>query len=184
MTDDELLAVAGFAFFPFATAALGPDASPGGDRFEVGLWLAPPTAADRDALVLRLPVGAAAGVVCRPASGPDHPDIVPCVAAATRAYLVPLLVDLVAGLDPVEAALDRDVAALGGTVGELLDGVLLTRPARGRPVPPRPRGARGRPICWTACSSWPSASPSGSPRPSALPRCSPSPCRCSSSRMA
>ena len=83
--------------------------------------------------MLRLPVGAAAGVVCRPASGPDHPDIVPCVAAATRAYLVPLLVDLVAGLDAVEAALDRDVAALGGTLGELLDGVLLARPAPSEP---------------------------------------------------
>ena len=133
VVDAALLAVGGFAFFPFAAAALGPDASPGGDRFEVGLWLAPPAAADRDALVLRLPVGAPAGVVCRPAAGPDHPDIVPCVAAAVRTYLVPLLVDLVAGLGTVEAALDRSVAALGGTLGELLDGVVLTRPVPAGP---------------------------------------------------
>ena len=38
-----------------------------------------------------------------------------------------------AGLDTVEAALDRSVAALGGTLGELLDGVVLTRPVPAGP---------------------------------------------------
>jgi hypothetical protein len=126
--DDELLAVGGFSFFPFAAALFGPDAPGTGDRFEVGLWLAPPAAADRDALVLRLPVGATASVVCRPSTGPEHTDLVPCVEAAARSYVVPLLVDLVVGLDPVEAALDRNVPILGGTLGELLDGVVLIRP--------------------------------------------------------
>ncbi|MDN5859364.1 MAG: hypothetical protein L0H84_12150, partial [Pseudonocardia sp.] len=126
VVDDALLAVDGIAFFPFAAATFGPDAAPGGDRCEIGLWLAPPAAADRDALVLVLPVGGPAAVVCRPASGPAHPDIVACVAAAARTYLVPLLVDVVVGLDPVRAALERQVATLGGSLGELLDGVLLT----------------------------------------------------------
>jgi len=128
VVDDELLAAGGFAFFPFAAALFGPDAPAGGDRFEAGLWLAPPAAAGRDALVLRLPVGAAPSVVCRPSDGPEHPDLVPCVEAAARAYLVPLLVDLVVTLDPVAAGLDRNLAILGGTLGELLDGIVLDRP--------------------------------------------------------
>jgi large repetitive protein len=126
--DESLLAVNQFAFFPFAAAIVGPDASPGGDRFELGLWLAPPATADRNALLLTLPVGGAAGVVCRPQTGADHSDIAACVTAATRGYLVPLLVDLVASFAAVEAALERPIAIIGGSLGDLLDGVLLDRP--------------------------------------------------------
>jgi len=134
VVDDRLLAVGGLVFQPFAAAAFGPDAAPGGDGFELGLWLAPPTAADRDALVLRLPAGGGASLVCRPQDGPDRPDALPCVAAATRAYVVPLLADLVTGLAAVQAALERPVAVLGGSLGDLLDGVLLERPAAPDPL--------------------------------------------------
>ncbi len=128
-TDPALLAVDGLAFFPFAAVLLGPDAPPGGDRFEIGSWLAPSGSVDRRALVLRLPVDGSADVVCRPEAAPDDADVRPCAAVAARRYVLPLLVDLVTGLDPVATALDRAVLALGGTsIGALLDGVLLARP--------------------------------------------------------
>jgi hypothetical protein len=71
------------------------------------------------------PFGSRAIVVCRPASGPDHADLLPCVRQAATTHVIPLLVDLVTMNAEVTAALNEPVATLGGTaLGVVLDGFL------------------------------------------------------------
>ena len=95
---------------------------------EAGVWLAPPGAVERRALVARLSfAGGGIELVCRPAAGPDSPDIGPCATAAVGAYLVPLATDLLLRAPRVVARLDRALPGVAATLGGVLEaaGILI-----------------------------------------------------------
>ena len=126
VTDPDLLRLGPVSLFPLARVSR--------TGVEAGVWLAPPGAAERRALVARRAF-ADGGVelTCRPATGPDLPDIGPCAADAVRAYLVPLATDLVVGAPAVVARLDRALPGAAKTLGDVLveAGILIRRGAGG-----------------------------------------------------
>jgi hypothetical protein len=125
VTDSNLL--------PLGPVSLLPLARVNRTGAEAGVWLAPPDAAERRAFVTRLAFAdGGMELVCRPAAGPDSPDIGPCAAAAVRAYLVPLATDLVLQAPPVIARLDRALPGVTATLGDVLVGAgILIRPGAG-----------------------------------------------------
>jgi large repetitive protein len=113
VTDPDLLKLGSVSLLPLARVSR--------TGAEAGVWLAPPGAGERRALVARLAfAGGGAELACRPATGPDSPDIGPCAAAAVRAYLVPLATDLVLGAPAVAARLDRALPGTAATLGDAL----------------------------------------------------------------
>ncbi|MCE3246191.1 MAG: putative transcriptional activator [Geminicoccaceae bacterium] len=126
VTDPDLLRLGPVSLFPLAGVSR--------TGVEAGVWLAPPGAAERRALVARRAF-ADGGVelTCRPATGPDLPDLGPCAADAVRAYLVPLATDLVVGAPAVVARLDRALPGAAKTLGDVLveAGILIRRGAGG-----------------------------------------------------
>ena len=130
VTDSNLLRLGSVSLLPLARISR--------TGAEAGVWLAPSDAPERRALVCRLSFsGGGVELACRPATGPDSPDIGPCAAAAVGAYLVPLAADLMLREPAVLARLDRALPGVAATLGGVLvDAGILIRPGGGYELAP------------------------------------------------
>ncbi|MGY1642009.1 DUF6603 domain-containing protein [Geodermatophilus sp. SYSU D00703] len=114
--------------WPFVELHLGgaPTADP--PRFEVGLWLDPPTGAGADALVLQVPFGGSTELVHRRGTSTDD-DVSAAFTELILEVVIPLVVDAVLGLPAVRDALEKtkvgaeELVDLLTAAGVLISGV-------------------------------------------------------------